>query len=1838
LSRHLQAESSYLLSEQSRKVMWDRLIIVPLNKLDARTYSTVLLCLWGGIALSVGSHSSYAQSFSEQRQISTSAQGVQSVYTADLDGDGHRDVLSASAADNTIAWYKNNGDGTFSEQPAISTNSDEVHSVYTADLDGDGDEDVLSASFGSNTIAWFENTGDGNFSDKQIITTNAESPTSVYVTDLNGDGDKDVLSASLGDDRIAWYENEGNGSFSEPIDLTTSALEAQSVYAADLDGDDDQDVLSASSADNTIAWYENEGGGNFTDKQVITTDAESATSVYAADLDGDGTNDVLSASFEANAITWYENTGNGTFSEQTDITTEAQGATDVYAADLNGDGDQDILSASFGDDKIAWYANQGGGTFSGQQIITTNAVGALSVHAADLTGNGTLDVLSASRDDNTIAWYENLGDEEGGPEPPTGLQATAGDGQIDLTWSPGGDSPAGYNVYRSPSFFNNPIDETKLNTSLLSDPRYTDTALTSEGTYYYRVTAVDEDGNESGPSNQVSATVSSGPFADWPDLADPSITLRIVQPDLRDIAKVELVREEESIVKPVKSGFAEFPLDEPIGDSITEIRLLNEEDQVFGYLPFQYTQSNYEEPFSIDAVIYIHEESKLSPSLGDWSGEWEYYDDLPLAKPLSMLVPPGGDVDEVDLGEKDPVVLVHGVSGSYPSWGGEIRKVRKLTKHLGEEEYDGWQFYYPENQDITKSGPLLAKAIHRLRNNLGYGPDQSFDIVAHSMGGLVSRHYIQRMGIGSPRRTYSQVLNFDPGEPGSAVDRFLMLGTPNHGSYAGYRCTEGTGLCTFAEYLGFDQGAPAFRQMTPGSRFLSDLNLSATASNLHSLASTLVLAGTRNPRELPVQVLEIPNQDDGVVAVSSAGLLDLDIPFATGDFVHTGSLDLYCGVLGCDPRINEDTKDIITYFLEGREGPSMVDQFNGGPAGNGVTGYWKGEAGGSVAPKPANEKNLSVNRKEGILVVNAEENSSFKNVSLEGCYTIYSGNACMRIGENKFLQRSPKTKKFFTNRKLNKTIGFKDIPNGIEGGKNEVFVQEESYIGWDTIDKVSIEAKFLQTTRIRIKIDGVEGTVVESDAFTPSITSSGNNSSSKVNTEVLSEKYRSSTENQFRVDATTDTLTFWLSQDEPGSFSEHDMRLVTPGGSIVDSTMAKSEPNFGYTQNLEVGSAIYLVEDPEPGRWKVRHDTSVSASVSAPVMSTVDLQANAPDSSFTTSETVPVTVSFSGQNTYEYKEITAQLRVENPGGGTTTLGAVGLDESGPATYEAEFSPSYVGSYQISVDFSAKVGGESVRRRTAETVEVTGDSTNTAPKPPSAPTSLSTQLEGREGVALSWSEGDSGGIEGYRVYRDTIPNPTRQVASVPTGQTSYVDSEVQNGQVYYYRITAVGTGGVGSDPTESTSVFTYPSSLSVNIQRSFGSASSEEGYRLIALPGATSQPVQKAFSGEPGSEWQAWWDNGSSENYFQKFDGSDTFHFRAGRGFWALGKNAWSVNRSIETVPLGSGEQTSIPLHDGWNIISNPFGGDVSWAQVDAAHSDSLRALWRFNGSFAQADTFRSARTGEAFYFLNDTGLDSLQVPYPGAPAPKSKTKDKEETSLLTIRARPQAEDAPTATVKVGFDEEASEGLGRLDQPAPPARFSALSLRLQAPDNAPARKRALKTERRPLGTGSDRGQTFQLRLQSETGGPVQITTSGLKEIGSSEAKLLHLSAGRSYDLEEGKPLTIEETDSTEFGLALGSSSYVQNQAEEVVPDEVTLTAYPNPMRVQATVEYSLPEPSDVRVAVYDVLGRQVAVLEEGRRQAGRHRIPLEVSEISSGVYFARLKTDSQVRTQKITVVR
>jgi len=82
------------------------------------------------------------------------------------------------------------------------------------------------------------------------------------------------------------------------------------------------------------------------------------------------------------------------------------------------------------------------------------------------------------------------------------------------------------------------------------------------------------------------------------------------------------------------------------------------------------------------------------------------------------------------------------------------------------------------------------------------------------------------------------------------------------------------------------------------------------------------------------------------------------------------------------------------------------------------------------------------------------------------------------------------------------------------------------------------------------------------------------------------------------------------------------------------------------------------------------------------------------------------------------------------------------------------------------------------------------------------------------------------------------------------------------------------------------------------------------------------------------------------------------------------------------------------------------------------------------------------------------------------------------------------------------------------------------------------------------------------------------------------------------------------------------------------------AYPNPaVRGRATVEVAVQETQPVRAAVYDMLGRRVAVLHDGPLAAQKtHRLTLETSRWTSGTYFVRVNGAHFTAMRKVVVAR
>ncbi len=86
------------------------------------------------------------------------------------------------------------------------------------------------------------------------------------------------------------------------------------------------------------------------------------------------------------------------------------------------------------------------------------------------------------------------------------------------------------------------------------------------------------------------------------------------------------------------------------------------------------------------------------------------------------------------------------------------------------------------------------------------------------------------------------------------------------------------------------------------------------------------------------------------------------------------------------------------------------------------------------------------------------------------------------------------------------------------------------------------------------------------------------------------------------------------------------------------------------------------------------------------------------------------------------------------------------------------------------------------------------------------------------------------------------------------------------------------------------------------------------------------------------------------------------------------------------------------------------------------------------------------------------------------------------------------------------------------------------------------------------------------------------------------------------------------------------------------ESLGLEAYPNPSSGSVAVRYTLAAPGPVRLAVYDVLGREVAVLADAVQPVGEHAVQLGGSDLAAGVYLVRLEVGGETLTRRLTLVR
>jgi hypothetical protein len=322
------------------------------------------------------------------------------VKTADLDGDGDKDLVCSSSSSNSLFWFVNDGAGHFGDLQTIVPSGLDVEEMTVADLDNDGSPDLLCASWDENKIVWYRNLGNGVFGPELLISAAVDKAISVAAADLDNDGDLDVLSASRNDWKIARYENLGNGNFGAQVVICYAQINLR-VRAADLDNDGLQDIIySGMDNDGVKSWVRNMDGDTFdTPQPLIPSGSGNGSSKYmeSGDMDNDGDADLVSDKNGATgfSLVLFESHANGTFSEHviaTGLSVQNYGV-NIALADLDNDGDEDIVTG--GTETISWYKNTGNSTFAGAVAIAP-ATSLFCVGTNDVNNDGDADILVGS--------------------------------------------------------------------------------------------------------------------------------------------------------------------------------------------------------------------------------------------------------------------------------------------------------------------------------------------------------------------------------------------------------------------------------------------------------------------------------------------------------------------------------------------------------------------------------------------------------------------------------------------------------------------------------------------------------------------------------------------------------------------------------------------------------------------------------------------------------------------------------------------------------------------------------------------------------------------------------------------------------------------------------------------------------------------------------------------------------------------------------------------------------------------------------------------------------------------------------------------------------------------------------------------------------------------------------------------------------------------------------------------------------------------------------------------------------------------------------------------------
>ena len=472
-------------------------------------------------------------------------------------------------------------------------------------------------------------------------------------------------------------------------------------------------------------------------------------------------------------------------------------------------------------------------------------------------------------------------------------------------------------------------------------------------------------------------------------------------------------------------------------------------------------------------------------------------------------------------------------------------------------------------------------------------------------------------------------------------------------------------------------------------------------------------------------------------------------------------------------------------------------------------------------------------------------------------------------------------------------------------------------------------------------------------------------------------------------------------------------------------------------------------------------------------------------------------------------------------------------------------------------------------------------------------------------------------------------------------TTHQLNNLAENTTYYWRVSAVNAAG--SSDWSPPSLFTTVSAINLNNTFFFQTRDNPTDYspgdfRLIGLPGDSVLPAAPLFSGDFNEDWKIAWDNGAESSDAGDYQViSAELTFEKGKALWALNKGNLNIDLTVPAASLNDSGEINIPLHPGWNLITNPLTQTVGWIDVQIASVFS-EPLFEFRGN----DGYVAATTLEPFagyYFDNAGNLPSLKIPYPHV-ADGSVSTEATDPANWRIHIGLISGKYSDNIASIGVAASAKTTRDHLDFRKPRDMFNSPAIAFYRPQWGGR----FITDIRPL---VEEAETWEFEVSALPGIRNTLSFSGVRRVPSRfDVYLVDRGGARFINLREDTTYHYNVlTHRARFELAIGKKAALNDLLTAVIPKTISLGEnYPNPFNPATIIPLDIPTKTIGELGIYNILGERLKLIFSGVLESGRHGFTWDGrnhsgAPVASGVYFYRFTTQSGfLKVRKMVLLR